>query len=206
MNNNMDKSASENLEENGEMVNHEGAYLDTHHRNHREIPMPSAPSESPSKAHGHVALSRHAQSVGSCLLYGVCSISMAFLNKVLLNTYKFDFPYTIMVGQMLFTVALLETLNALQFISIPTYSLQRGRTFFLPSLFYAAYSVLALTALSGMNIPMYSVIKRCTPGVNLVIAVCILKKGLPSRKISLAVAMMCIGCLIAGECFNPKKC
>jgi len=45
-----------------------------------------------------------AASVGSALLYGITSTSMAFLNKVVLDVYNYDLPTFIMVAQMVVTM------------------------------------------------------------------------------------------------------
>ena len=51
----------------------------------------------------------------------------------------------------------------------------------LVSLVFATHSTVSLCALEGMNIPMYLVVKRCTPLVSLVFSVVILRKPMPSR-------------------------
>lgn len=50
-----------------------------------------------------------------------------------------------------------------------------------------------------MNIPMYGALKRCTPLVNLVLAVVYLKKPLPSPLLLTSVFVITFGCVIAGE-------
>lgn len=44
-----------------------------------------------------------AASVGSAFLYGITSTSMAFLNKIVIDVYKFNYPLTIMTIQMAVT-------------------------------------------------------------------------------------------------------
>lgn len=41
-----------------------------------------------------------AASIGSALLYGITSTSMAFINKIVLDVYGFNFPMIIMTLQM----------------------------------------------------------------------------------------------------------
>lgn len=50
-----------------------------------------------SKAHTMTSM---AASVGSALLYGITSTSMAFLNKIVLDVYGFNYPMIIMTLQM----------------------------------------------------------------------------------------------------------
>ena len=49
-----------------------------------------------------------AASVGSALLYGITSTSMAFLNKIVLDVYGFNYPLTIMSIQMIVTFMISE--------------------------------------------------------------------------------------------------
>ena len=59
-------------------------------------------------------------------------------------------------------------------------------------------STLSLIALHGMNIPMYGAIKRCTPLVNLVLSVMVLRKPFPSVLLTFSIGLITIGVLIAG--------
>ena len=136
--------------------------------------------------------------LGIAITYGCTSASMAFINKAVLTTYKFDFPIFLVVTQMLVAVIVLEGLRLTNIISLPKYTLERGYSFFLPSLFYALHSVLALWALSGMNIPMYGVLKRCGPLVILLLGTFLLKKGKPPCIVITSICGMTMGCIIAG--------
>lgn len=136
--------------------------------------------------------------IAAAAFYGVCSVSSAFVSKTLMDTLDFDFPVTIMVTQMLFTIIVLEILCLLGVITLPTYTLKRGLSFVWPALFYGANAVLALSALSHMNIAMYGVLKRCVPLSTLILSTVILKQGCPSRLTMLTVCLLCIGCIIAG--------
>ncbi|ELU16612.1 hypothetical protein CAPTEDRAFT_101209 [Capitella teleta] len=143
------------------------------------------------------------------LFYGITSASMAFANKAVLSHYNFDYPFFLVTCQMVVAIVLLESLRLTQTTSLVRFSLQRGRDFLMPSIFYAVHSVLSLSALSGMNIPMYGVIKRCSPVVILLLSAVVLKKGMPQTGIILSVGMITSGCLIAGErygdlAFDPK--
>ena len=132
-------------------------------------------------------------------LYGLCSLSMALMNKAVLNTYSFNYPMLLVLCQMVFTVTLLEFLRLTNQITLPKFTLARSRSFLVPSIFYGIHSVLSLTALSGMNIPMYGVIKRCSPAVILLLGTFVLRKGLPSVQTCLSVGLITFGCLMAGQ-------
>ena len=133
------------------------------------------------------------------VIYGTSSTSMAFINKILMTTYGFNFQFVLMFVQMAFTTFVLELLRGTGRVSLPRYTLARGISFLTPSVIYAVHSVLALHALSGMNIPMYGVVKRCGPLVTLFLSSIILKKGAPSANVVTAVMLITTGCLIAGK-------
>ncbi|KAI8796341.1 UDP-sugar transporter [Biomphalaria glabrata] len=134
----------------------------------------------------------------AAVFYGVCSVSSAFVTKIVLDTLEFDFPVSIMVAQMIFTIATLEILCFFQFINLPAYTLKRGMSFAAPAFFYGTNSVLALTALSHMNIAMYGVLKRCVPLSTMLLSLVILKTGLPSKVTMYSVVVLTVGCVIAG--------
>nr|KAG5707569.1 hypothetical protein BaRGS_001117 [Batillaria attramentaria] len=124
--------------------------------------------------------------IAAAAFYGVCSVSSAFISKSLMDTLDFDYPVIIMVTQMILTIAVLETLSLLGVISLPPYTLKRGMSFLWPALFYGVNAVLALSALSHMNIAMYGVLKRCVPLSILILSSMILKQGYGDLTFNLA--------------------
>ena len=82
---------------------------------------------------------------------------------------------------MTVTLLILDSLRIFNIISLPAYSLKDGREFLLASLCFALHATLSLSALHGMNIPMYGAIKRCTPLVSLILSVTMLRKQFPSK-------------------------
>ena len=135
----------------------------------------------------------------AAFLYGTCSVLIAFINKLLMTTFAFDYPVFIMASQMLFTIVILEILSFFNKVNMPKYTLERGKMFALPALFYGLNSVLALSALSHMNIALYGVLKRCVPIVTMVLSVIILNKGWPSRLTMASVFLLTGGCIVAGK-------
>lgn len=131
-------------------------------------------------------------------LYGACSASMAFANKAVLTSYSFDYPFFLVTCQMVITIVIVEFLRLTGTTSLVPFTLKRGYLFLAPSIFYATNSVLSLSALSGMNIPMYGVIKRCAPVIILVLGVAMLGKPFPKFSICTAILMITLGCITAG--------
>jgi len=129
--------------------------------------------------------------------YFTCSISMNFLNKAVVSSYEFNYPFFIMSCQMVVTVVFLDIFRILKLIKLPAYSLKEGVEFLPCSLSFALHSTLSLIALHGMNIPMYGAIKRCTPLVNLILSVVLLKKAFPSVLLGSSVGVITLGALVA---------
>lgn len=133
-------------------------------------------------------------------IYGCFSASMAFANKAVLTTYSFDYPFFLVTCQMLFSVIVLEFLRLTGKTTLVSFTFARGWMFLLPSACYAANCVLSLSALGDMNIPMYGLIKRCSPVAILLLGTTVLGKPLPSLPTCLSVVMITAGCLVAGVC------
>jgi len=131
------------------------------------------------------------------MFYFTCSISMNFLNKAVVSSYNFNYPFFIMACQMVVTVIFLDLFRVLKIIKLPAYSLKEGVEFLPCSLSFALHSTLSLIALHGMNIPMYGAIKRCTPLVNLVLSVLVLKKPFPSALLTSSVGLITVGVFVA---------
>ena len=129
--------------------------------------------------------------------YFTCSISMNFLNKAVVSSYEFNYPFFIMSCQMVVTVVVLDLLRLLRLAKLPAYSLRDGAAFLSCSLAFTLHSTLSLIALHGMNIPMYGAIKRCTPLVNLALSVVVLKKAMPSSLLTSSVGIIAAGALVA---------
>lgn len=60
-------------------------------------------------------------------------------------------------------------------------------------------STLTLWSLRGLSLPMYVVFKRCLPLFTLAIGVCVLRNGMPSVGVVIAVLITTAGAALAGE-------
>lgn len=131
------------------------------------------------------------------VFYFMCSISMNFLNKAVVSSYNFNYPFTIMACQMIVTIVFLDTLRHTGKLKLPSYSYKEGLDFLSASITFSLHSTLSLTALHGMNLPMYGAIKRCTPLVSLLLSVVVLKRPMPSSLLSLSIGIITLGVFIA---------
>ncbi|XP_064078018.1 uncharacterized protein LOC135195615 isoform X2 [Macrobrachium nipponense] len=136
--------------------------------------------------------------VSSAVLYGVLSLSMAFLNKTIISSYGFDYPFFILFCQMTLTMCVMEFMKKSQKFHLPDVTISTMKMFCLPAFFYSLHATLSLLALEGMNIPMYAAIKRCTPLISLILSVTYLKKPMPSLVLISSILTVTIGCFIAG--------
>lgn len=133
----------------------------------------------------------------AALFYGVISGSMSFVNKIVLTSYTFHFPNVLMLAQVIMLSVVLEARRLLGYSSMPKYTLERGKKFFIPSVCFALHTTLALQALDYLSIPMYNVLRRLLPLTSLLFACCMLKKK-PSLLVVIAVMLVVVGCITAG--------
>lgn len=145
----------------------------------------------------HLFTGDQGKAVSVASFYFICSLSMNFLNKAVVSSYEFNYPFFIMACQMLVTVVVLDLLRVVKLIKLPQYNMKDGLDFLPCSLSFALHSTLSLIALHGMNIPMYGAIKRCTPLVNLILSVIVLKRPFPSPLLSSAVGLITLGAFVA---------
>ena len=56
--------------------------------------------------------------VSAAAFYFVCSLSMNFLNKAVVSSYAFNFPFFILACQMAVTIVLLDLLRFLRILQV----------------------------------------------------------------------------------------
>lgn len=132
------------------------------------------------------------------LFYGICSASMNFFNKILLNTWSFKFPNFIMFVQLLFTAIFIKCAKMKGYLSwVEDYSISNAKKCLPVSLIFCVNTVLALLALGGMNIPMYNALRRCGPIAILMLSPCFIRQE-TNRNIIFSVVMITFGTFLAG--------
>lgn len=154
----------------------------------------------------------------SAIFYGLMSTIMVFSNKYLFSEWNFKSPIFLILVQMFSNLILIFMYNSSSKIShnlkidtnvkklvkvdskIANHSNILSLRFLI-AIFYSLHSVLSLKALSGLNIPIYIMFKRCTPFVNLVLSIFVFKntetKKRHSKKIIFSIMMMTMGVVIA---------
>ena len=56
--------------------------------------------------------------------YFLCSLSMNFLNKAVVSSYNFNFPFFILASQMAVTIILLDLLRFLRILQVAELQIQ----------------------------------------------------------------------------------
>lgn len=158
-----------------------------------------------SRCVGSMQLCRgRALGISVAVAHGVFSGSLNILLKFLLNRYHFIF-LTVLQCLTSSTAALsLEVLRRRGALEMPPFSFSLGRAFAGATVLSTLQSSLTLWSLRGLSLPMYVVFKRCLPLVTLLIGVLVLKNGVPSLGVSVAVLITTCGAALAGEC-EPQE-
>eukprot|EP00878_Enallax_costatus_P029400 GHUV01031876.1.p1 GENE.GHUV01031876.1~~GHUV01031876.1.p1 ORF type:complete len:232 (+),score=32.28 GHUV01031876.1:58-753(+) len=104
--------------------------------------------------------------VAVALLYAVVATSMSIINRLALLV--FPLPTVLLLLQMTATVAILYPLLWARVLTFKPWSFSRFQQLLGISFFYTANTAFALFGLRGMNLPMYTAVKRLTPMVILV--------------------------------------
>ncbi|KAG9493442.1 solute carrier family 35 member D3 [Eleutherodactylus coqui] len=136
--------------------------------------------------------------ISVAIAHGVFSGSLNILLKFLISRYQFSF-LTLVQCMTSSTAALtLEVLRRCGKITVPPYGFQLARMFAGVTVLSTLQSSLTLWSLRGLSLPMYVVFKRCLPLVTLLIGVVVLRNGLPSVGVLIAVFITTCGAALAG--------
>lgn len=162
----------------------------------------------------------------SLVLYCCVSMFMVFGNKHLLNVWDFDCILLLVLTENFtnYTItSLLIHFKRDKFAATSTNThkiifklFDTNMNEFLSAVFYCLNSVMSLKALDGLNIPIYTIFKRCVPLASLVISFFLFKKQTEqskplslenptnqnqkshSNKIILSILLMTMGVVVAG--------
>jgi len=147
--------------------------------------------------HGNRPKSRIFRGGTAALFYGFMSVSTVFLNKAIFRVQKFNFPATLVVGQMTFTLLLVATMQQIGVIRKFNFVTSHFKRVGLLSFCFVLKLLLDMSALSVVNIPMYGVLKSSTTPCVLLLDY-IMRKKTASRRIQGAVLIITAGGFIAG--------
>ncbi len=158
--------------------------------------------------------------IKSAAFYWLLSTIMVFLNKNLMNNWNFNYPLFLITTEMTLntcSILVLNNLNLIDFKSLnrlkKLYEIGEFREMifqyryhFITSLFYCLHSVTALRALNGLSVPIYIILKRCGPFINLILSIFLFNKSNNSNesntlhsKINTSIFAMTGGVIIASK-------
>lgn len=130
------------------------------------------------------------------LFFAVSSLSAIFINKSCLSGYGFNFPFTLLMGQMIFSLLTLSLMDLLGPARLPVLTRSQQLRVLLPTLLFIANVVVGLSALSLVNIPMFSAFRRLTLLFVMAAEYIMLSKRY-SRSLIAAVVTMTVGAFVS---------
>lgn len=130
------------------------------------------------------------------LFFAGSSLGAIFINKTCLTGYHFRYPLVLMLGQMVFAVFVLTILHATDYMKIPTLHRNDLPMIMIPTVLFMSNVIVGLSALSLVNIPMFSAFRRLTL-LFVMGAEYILLKKTHSPSIIAAIVAMTFGAFIS---------
>lgn len=124
------------------------------------------------------------------------SLGAIFINKTCLTGYHFRYPLTMMLLQMGSAIACLSILHIAGYINLPHASFGDLVVLSGPTVLFTSNIVVGLSALSLVNIPMFSAFRRITLLFVMVAEYIYLKKT-HSRQIVCTVTVMTVGAFVS---------
>ncbi|NWU80680.1 S35D3 protein, partial [Onychorhynchus coronatus] len=139
-----------------------------------------------------------ARGVAVAVAHGLCSGSLNILLKFLLARYHFAFLTLLQCLSSAAAALGLEALRRRGLAALPPFGLRLARPFAAVAALATLQSTLTLWSLRGLSLPMYVVFKRCLPLVTLITGALVLRDGMPSPGVLVAVLITTCGAALAG--------
>ncbi|XP_063297267.1 solute carrier family 35 member D3 [Pelobates fuscus] len=136
--------------------------------------------------------------ISVAIAHGVFSGSLNILLKFMISRFHFSFLTLVQCTTSSTAALTLEILRRWGKISVPPFGLGLARMFIGVTILSTLQSTLTLWSLRGLSLPMYVVFKRCLPLVTLMIGVLVLRNGMPSAGVIIAVFITTCGAALAG--------
>ncbi|KAH7726335.1 SQV-7 protein [Aphelenchoides avenae] len=134
--------------------------------------------------------------VGSAVFYGISSILIVFVNKILLTNLKFPSFLWVGVGQMAATVVILWVGRQVGIITFPRLDSSMPRRIFPLPLFYVLNLVSGLGGTQKINLPMFTVLRRFSIFMTMVLEYFVLRVQ-PPFAVKISVFLMIFGSFVA---------
>uniref|UniRef100_A0A8C8Z468 Solute carrier family 35 member D2 n=1 Tax=Prolemur simus TaxID=1328070 RepID=A0A8C8Z468_PROSS len=132
----------------------------------------------------------------SALFYGTCSFLIVLVNKALLTTYGFPSPIVLGIGQMAATIMILYVSKLSKIIHFPDFDKKIPVKLFPLPLLYVGNHISGLSSTSKLSLPMFTVLRKFTIPLTLLLETIILGKQY-SLNIIVSVFAIILGAFIA---------
>jgi solute carrier family 35 len=153
-------------------------------------------SESQNKVHGTEVGRTQYERVGSAFFYGVSSLAVIFVNKIILSEYQFPSFIFLAGAQFFSTSIILYTLSQMRKIELPSISRAVLREVAPISIMFFLNVVSGLGSTKSLNLPMFTALRRFSIFMTMAGEYYILGKE-PTGAVVLSVAMMVGGAIVA---------
>ncbi|KAF1474984.1 UDP-N-acetylglucosamine/UDP-glucose/GDP-mannose transporter, partial [Eudyptula minor novaehollandiae] len=132
----------------------------------------------------------------SALFYGTCSFLIVLVNKALLSAYSFPSPLFLGIGQMAATILILYVSKLNKIVHFPDFDKSIPVKLFPLPLIYVGNHISGLSSTSKLSLPMFTVLRKFTIPLTLLLEVIILGKRYP-LSIIVSVFAILLGAFIA---------
>ncbi|NWS67353.1 S35D2 protein, partial [Crotophaga sulcirostris] len=132
----------------------------------------------------------------SALFYGTCSFLIVLVNKALLSAYSFPSPMVLGVGQMAATILILYVSKLNKIVHFPDFDKSIPVKLFPLPLIYVGNHISGLSSTSKLSLPMFTVLRKFTIPLTLLLEIIILGKRYP-LSIIVSVFAIILGAFIA---------
>ncbi|KAM6364252.1 nucleotide sugar transporter SLC35D2 isoform 2-T2 [Pluvialis apricaria] len=132
----------------------------------------------------------------SALFYGTCSFLIVLVNKALLSAYSFPSPMFLGIGQMAATILILYVSKLNKIVHFPDFDKSIPVKLFPLPLIYVGNHISGLSSTSKLSLPMFTVLRKFTIPLTLLLEIIILGKRHP-LSIIVSVFAIILGAFIA---------
>ncbi|NWR94223.1 S35D2 protein, partial [Furnarius figulus] len=132
----------------------------------------------------------------SALFYGTCSFLIVLVNKALLSAYSFPSPVFLGIGQMAATILILYVSKLNNIVHFPDFDKSIPVKLFPLPLIYVGNHISGLSSTSKLSLPMFTVLRKFTIPLTLLLEIIILGKRY-SLSIIVSVFAIILGAFIA---------
>lgn len=135
--------------------------------------------------------------LAAALAYGLISTSITFFNKAVLSVFKFPYPITLTLAQVIFAIICSYIMKRWGLISYADFDRRNVKKMLFPGVLFAVQVVTGLAAMVTVNVPMFGVLRRFTTFVVWLFELIFQNKRTPHDE-SLSLFVMLGGAVVAG--------